>query len=116
MMFVKVNSETLDLMESMIYPNCYDLFNQFKDLRIRRNGVSTLCSGIKVNADLGERCVLTDRYGFCVSNHVEVQNVGLCNDQCIVLKFINRTNKDVIIPYGEIVAQIMVLPIDMVGR
>jgi hypothetical protein len=47
---------------------------------------------------------------------VEVQNVGLDDDECIQLKLINRTNKDVIIPYGEIVAQIMILPTEMVGR
>lgn len=116
MMYAKTNDETIDLRESMVYPNCYDIFNQFDNLRIRRFGITSICTGLKVIADLGERCVLTDRYGFCVSHHVEVQNVGLDDDECIQLKLINRTNKDVIIPYGEIVAQIMILPTEMVGR
>lgn len=115
-MYAKTRDEVIDLRESMIYPNCYDLFNGYDNLRVRRNGITVICTGIKVVAELGERCLLTDRYGFCVGNHVEVQNARLNDDECIKLKMINRSNKDVIVPYGVILAQVMVLPIEMVGR
>lgn len=117
MMFARASDDTIDLRQSLVYPNCYDIFNHFEGgLRIRRNGVTHLCTGLKIIADLGESCVLTDRYGYCVANHVEVQNMKLIDDDCIRLKLINRTNKDVIVPYGEILAQVMIFPIEMVGR
>jgi dUTPase len=116
MLYAKTRDECFDLRESMIYPNCYDIFNEWSELRIKKHGVTVLCTGIKIIADLGERCLLTDRYGFCVTHHVEVQNVRLRDDECIGLKLINRTNRDVIVPYGEIIAQVMTIPIDMIGR
>jgi dUTPase len=116
MLYAKEADDVMDIRESMVFPNCYDIFNQYENLVVRRLGTTVVNSKLRVVAELGEKCILTDRYGFCVTNHVEVQNVRLVDNQSIWIKLINRSNRNIIIPLGEIIAQIMLLPIDMVGR
>jgi hypothetical protein len=102
--------------QSIIYPNCYDVFNCWNDLVIRKNRFLQVSLGFKIFDDLGERCVLVDRYGFCVTNHLTVENMPIVNDIPIWCKITNNTNKDIHVPHGAILCQIMRLPIDMVGR
>jgi len=116
MMYKKLWNECIDLRESMVYPDCYDIFNCWAGLCVRKNGTTTVATGLKVIAGLGEKMVVTDRYGFCVTNQLEVENIKLTDDDTIDLKLINRTNKDVMIPYGAILCQVMLIPLEMVGR
>ena len=116
MMYKKLWNECIDLRESMVYPDCYDIFNCWAGLCIRKSGSTTINTGLKVIAGLGEKLVLTDRYGFCVTSGMEIENKEVVDDDDVLLKIINRTNKDVIVPYGVILCQIMLLPIEMVGR
>lgn len=106
----------IDIRESMVYIDCYDIFNCWPGLCLRKKGITTVEIGLKVIAGLGEKCVITDRYGFCVTNYIEVENMAVEDDKPIKLKLINRTNRDIIIDHGEILCQVMVLNIDMIGR
>jgi dUTPase len=115
-MYAKTFPGAIDLRESFIYPDCYDIFNSWEGLRLRKRGTTVISLGIKVIAGLGEKCVLTDRYGACVTNFIEVENKVVGDDQPISVKLINRSNQDVVIKHGEILCQIMILSIDMVGR
>jgi dUTPase len=116
MIYSKLFNDTIDLRESLVYPDCYDIFNSWPNLRLRKNGATTIELGVKVIAGLGEKCVMTDRYGYCVTNGIHVENKVVADDLPIFVKLINRTNSDVFIPHGEILCQIMVFTIDMVGR
>jgi dUTPase len=51
-----------------------------------------------------------------VTNFIEVENKVVGDDQPISVKLINRSNQDVVIKHGEILCQIMILSIEMVGR
>jgi dUTPase len=115
-MYKKLWNECIDLRESMVYPDCYDIFNCWAGLCVRKNGTTVVATGLKVLAGLGEKLVVTDRYGFCVTHQLEVQNAKLNDDDDIQLKIINRTNKDVMIPYGAILCQVMLIPLEMIGR
>lgn len=116
MLFSKLWSGSIDVKESMVFPDCYDVFNSYTDLFIEKNGVTTINLGITILSGLGEKCVLMDRYGYTVSHQIELENMALDDDTPVCAKFINRTNRDVIVPLGEILCQIMVFNIDMVGR
>lgn len=116
MIFAKTFYDAYDMRESIVYPNCFDIFNYWPSLCIRKHGSTTLEIGLKVIAGLGEKCFLIDRYGFCVTNFIEVENMEVGDDKPIMVKMTNRTNRDIFIPRGEILCQIMVLGIDMVGR
>ncbi len=116
MIYARTFYDAFDLRESMVYPNCFDIFNYWPGLCLEKRGSTVLELGIKVIAGLGEKCFLTDRYGFCVTHFIEVENKVVGDDLPIRVKLTNRTNRDIIIPHGEILCQIMVLGIDMVGR
>lgn len=116
MLYAKVWQSAIDLRESMVYPDCYDIFNCWEGLRLRKKGITNIAIGLKIVAGLGEMCLLTDRYGFCVTHYVEVENKVVYDDFPIGLKLINRTNEDILVPYGEILCQIMIMNVDMVGR
>ena len=115
-MYQKLWNECIDLRESMVYPDTYDIFNCWTGLCVRKNGATTVQTGLRAIAGLGEKLVVTDRYGFCVTHQLEVENMQVIDDEDIQLKLINRTNKDIVIPYGAILCQIMMLQIEMVGR
>ena len=116
MIYAKTLNHAFDLRESLVYPDCFDIFNCWPGLCLRKRGATFVSIGLKILAGLGEKCVLTDRYGFCVTNFIEVENMTILDDDPLRLKLINRSNRDVIIPYGEILCQVMVLNIDMIGR
>lgn len=116
MLFVRVLKEGYDIKESMVYPDTYDCFNHWPELLVKKRNHIFIPLGIKTIAGLGERLVLTDRYGFCVSNGMEVRNQALMDDIPICIKITNNSSNDIIIPDGAILCQIMVLQMEMVGR
>jgi dUTPase len=116
MIYAKTFGEAFDIRESMIFPDCFDIFNCWPGLCLPKKGTTVIELGLKIIAGLGEKCVLTDRYGYCVAHFIEVENKVVGDDYPLYIKLINRTNRDVMIPCGEILCQIMVLNIDMVGR
>lgn len=116
MLIRKVLGEEVIILKSIVYSNCYDIFNCRSDLKIIKNGVSYVALNFKILSDAEEQCLLVDRYGFCVTNKIELENMVIKDDVLVWVKLINRSNIDVRIPYGEIIGQIMCLPTDFVDR
>jgi hypothetical protein len=115
MLFEKMVPDVLEMRESMIYPECWDVFNQM-DVVVKADFTTVLNTRLRVFRELGENLFVTNRYGFCVAHGVEVENYAVEHMQVLKLMLVNRTGLDILMPFGAIVAQIVLMPNELVGR
>lgn len=110
MQFVRVLSQTYDFFPSLLYENTFDIFNCWSNLVIRKRSHLYIPIGFKFVLGGDEGLIIVDRYGFCVENRLEVQNVVIQHDNPVCIKITNNSSEDVFIPQRKILCQIMVPP------